>query len=77
MARHRDGHYKFIANLGTGKFSLINVIQVEQAFSQKGIQVSCGRPILGENDEKCTKALTNLWGDMPPGRPLFKFWLKA
>ena len=48
-----------------------------QAFSQKGIQVSCGCPILGENDAKCTKALTNLWRDMPPGRPLFKFWLKA
>ena len=31
-----------------------------QAFSQKGVRVSCGRPILGENDEKCTKALTNL-----------------
>ena len=49
-----------------------------QAFSKKGgVQVSCGRPILGENDAKCTKVLTNLWRDMPPGRPLFKFWLKA
>ena len=33
-----------------------------QAFSQNGVRVSCGRPILGENDEKRTKALTNLWG---------------
>ena len=32
--------------------------------------MSCGCPILGENDEKCSKAVTNLWRDMPPGRPL-------
>ena len=49
----------------------------EQAFSQKDIRVSCGRPILGENYEKCNKAFKNLLGDMPPGRPLFNFWLKA
>ena len=26
--------------------------------------MSCGRPILGENDDKCTKALTKLLGEM-------------
>ena len=38
-----------------------NILYSVQAFSQKGIRVSCGRPILGENDKNCTKALTKCY----------------
>ena len=40
-------------------------------------RVSCGHPILGENDESFNNNDCYLWGDMPPGHPLFKFWLKT
>ena len=39
--------------------------------------MSCGFPILRENDEKCTKALINLWGDMLPGRATFQILAKS
>ena len=48
----------------------------KQTFSQKGVRCHVQwMPNHGENDEKCAKALRNLWGAMPLGCPLFKFWL--
>ena len=59
------------------KNSNILNLYCHQAFSQKGVQVSCGRPILEENDAKCTKALTNLLGGHASRMPTFQILAKS
>ena len=48
-----------------------------QCFSQKGIQVSYGRPLLGKIHSKFTESFKKITRNMLLGWPTFNFWLKA
>ena len=47
-----------------------------QCFSQKGVQASYGRPLLGKIHSKFT-SFKKITRNMPLRRPTFNFWLKA
>ena len=46
-----------------------------QGFSQKGVQVSCGRPLFEEIQGKFPLSLIILWENMPSGCQDFNVWL--
>ena len=59
----------------TGVYNFNNTSK--QAFSQKGVQASYGRPLFDKIHEKCTSSFKFAWRNVPPGCPCFNFWLKA